>query len=563
MKKLRPLKKARKPKDFAVIDTETWGLGGELAFGIVYLTDKKYWIFYTKKEFYEILAKQRIKNVYAHNLDFDAIKIRDKSSVENTTNVIYAGGSLLKFTDEKNINWFDSYCLLKSSVSNLGQALGYKKLDTPDKFINPSTKTKNINQTDIKYCKRDCKIVMEFLKIAFNIIGTQKLTIASASMFIFRKQFLKQELVISELHSNFKDSYYGGRVEAFYLGKVNAKVVDINSLYPYVMRITPLPHPSFLKETSNLDLQEFTTILNRFEGCAEVVIYHPKTKIGLIPYRHNGKLIFPYGLIEGTYNFNELRFAVSQGCVLKQVKKVTYSKVKLFNFFTPFVEHFYNLKNTSKGAEKLFYKFILNSLYGKFGERKHNERIYLEAKELNENVRQLEKSNDKYKVVQVKRNYYYIDIERVKKDPPIHQVYTICSYITSAARLELTKELVKNSEAVLYCDTDSIALSTDFKGKLSTRLGDWSFESYEISKIYGNKYYKTNNGLKIKGVPKRATIDKRSFNYEHLIKTKESIRRGLKAGSTVQMSKKIKFDYDKRKPTKNGFTKIINTKNLI
>lgn len=557
IKVLRKIKKKGKIKRFAVVDTETWGLGGELAFGVIYINDNKNWTFYDKEHFYKIMKLNKIKHIYAHNLDFDAVKIRGISSVENTTNLIYTGGLLLKFTDEEGINWYDSYCLLKSSVDALGVAIGLKKLETPKKFIDPPAENyRTVSKKDINYCKRDCKIIKNYLDTAFELIGAQKLTIASAAMYIFRRKFLKSDLVVNSLHTKFKESYYGGRVEAFKLGNVNAKVVDINSMYPAVMRDIVFPHPGHLRTYNNVTKEEFLTYLKRYEGVAKVKISHPKTKIGLLPYRHK-KLYFPAGNFTGSWNFNELRFALLHGCKILEVYEVTYSKVKLFNFFTEFVTTFYTLRKQETGAKQLFYKFILNSLYGKFAENTHTERVYLHASKLNKFIKELLTKNCTFTVHELKRDYFYIDYAKEIEDVPIHQIYLLSSYITSAARVKLAKSLIKNSDSVVYCDTDSMALEKPFKGVISKKLGGWDYENYTINKIIGNKFYKTDKELKVKGVPKSAKIKGKHFHYTHLIKSRESIRRGKKAGSTEQIKKKITFKYDKRIRLKNGDTEII------
>ena len=160
-----PINKPKKIKKFAVVDCETWGLGGPIAFGCIYINEKRKFFFKTKIDFYEIVKREQIKLMYAHNMEFDSIKIRGCSSFEQLkrdTQPLYAGGLLLSLTDDQGLEWRDSFTLLRSSVSALGQNLGLKKLETPDKFINPP-KIKTISESDIKYCYRDCKIVYLFL----------------------------------------------------------------------------------------------------------------------------------------------------------------------------------------------------------------------------------------------------------------------------------------------------------------------------------------------------------------------------------------------------------------
>ena len=552
---LRPIKKKGKIKPFAVVDTETWGLGGSLAFGCVYISDKDFFYFKTKEEFYKGLRARKIKLVYAHNLDFDATKIRDKSSLEDTKGSLYAGGLLLTFRDEYGITWRDSYALLKSKVSDLGKEIGFKKLETPKKFIEPRESNKYISSKDQRYCKRDCKIVKLYLDLLFETIGTQKLTIASSCMHLFRSKFLKENLLIRSQHKEFKASYYGGRVECFKLGKVDANVYDINSQYPYNMLKTDIPDPSRLK-TVYPDLKTFDFLLKNFEGCAEVKVFHPVQKIGMLPYRINSKLCFPSGKFQGTWNFNELRFAINNGLKILEVSKVTYSD-KTINIFKNYVEEYYKLKSESSGAMRLFYKFFLNTLYGKFGENSHSERVYVKERDLFSQVKKLSDKKTNFVIHELKRGYYYIDIKADLEKEPIHTIFPICSYITSAARIQLLKLLLDNEEGLIYCDTDSIATEKEFKGKISKNLGDCLPESYKIKRVIGNKTYKTDEGFKAKGIPKGAVLEGRLFKYEHLIKSKESLRRGLKAGSTEERFKTISFEYDKRVKKRNGETKIL------
>ena len=552
MKIFRPLKKAGIIKKYAVVDTETWGLGGKMAFGVVYISDKSWYKFKTCEQFYSIVKREKIKLIYAHNLDFDYVKITNTSSLVDTSSVIYAGGLLITLTDKTGLQWRDSLALLKSTVDNLGKALGLKKGVTPEKFCNPpkDLNYRTVNEKDIKYCVRDCKIVKIMLERLFNLTECQKMTIASTCMFYFRRKYLKEPIYIHDSHKLFQKSYYGGRVEAFKLGKTKAKVVDVNSMYPSVMKGLKIPHPNHIKQVYP-DLNTGKLLINQFEGVAHVTVKHPYQKIGMLPVRHDGKLIFPTGVFSGWYNFNELRFFMRNKGIIKEIKEFHYATKNLEGFFDDYVTDNYKLKNDSEGAEKLLYKFILNTLYGKFGERNHSKRIYFKKGEFESKI-EPEIKNRPFKLVELKRGFSYCEISGELDKEPLHTCFNICSYITSASRLVLLKALLENKNKVVYCDTDSMAIEGKYKGHIGSKLGQWSYEDYEVIKVYGNKFYRTNKGLKLKGVPKRAEIKGKKFYFEALIKSKESMRSEHKVGTTIIKTKSISLKYDKRTQNKNN-----------
>ncbi|GAI66888.1 unnamed protein product, partial [marine sediment metagenome] len=75
-------------------------------------------------------------------------------------------------------------------------------------------------------------------------------------------------------------------------------------------------------------------------GVARVQVKHPSHYFGFLPYKHEGKLLFPTGVFTGTWSLNELAFAVKYG-----VKVIKTSYVILFpqirNPFTEFVDYIY------------------------------------------------------------------------------------------------------------------------------------------------------------------------------------------------------------------------------
>src|SRR5690606_37551605 len=129
------------------------------------------------------------------------------------------------------ITFGDSMNIYPASVKKIGELIGLPKYEN-SKISTENLTPDNIQDQDIIYCIRDCEIVFTALRRIFEMTGSIKLTLPSLSMYDFRTNYLQNKLFYSELIDDFFESYYGGRCEAFRIGKVNASVFDVNSLYP-------------------------------------------------------------------------------------------------------------------------------------------------------------------------------------------------------------------------------------------------------------------------------------------------------------------------------------------
>jgi len=234
----------------------------------------------------------------------------------------------------------------------------------------------NITDEDIEYCARDCEIVLKVVQLFSNFLFqygvNMSSTIASIALRLYLTNFLDHEIKVSGYDGFFRNSYFGGRVEVFKGRKTwvdNVYYYDFNSLYPSVMFEAQYPDPETLK------YQPFSSVeyIKKYEGVSECTVYVPKdVKIPPLPYRHGGKLLFPVGTLTGWWNHNELRNAISYGVKILKVHKTVYAK-ETISPFRDFVHHFYTMRKKYKEEKNvtgaLFTKYILNSLYGKFGQR--------------------------------------------------------------------------------------------------------------------------------------------------------------------------------------------------
>ena len=168
-----------------------------------------------------------------------------------------------------------------------------------------------------------------------------------------------------------RESYKGGRVECFYLGDLNDEnyyFLDVNSLYPFVMRnnLYPIKYKQIVHRITPHSLG---TLLHSKAVVAKVLI---ETDLPIYAVRC-GRCMFPVGRFWTTLCTPELKYAFAHNHVKQVDVAVIYEQE---NIFRSYVNKFYTLRLDFKSAGVDEYvelcKKMLNSLYGKFGQKGEN-----------------------------------------------------------------------------------------------------------------------------------------------------------------------------------------------
>ncbi len=544
-----------------------WWLHGRpetFKYGVIY--GKNYTkIFYSLDELKLELLTKRFKNkkVFAHNATYDLTTIYgniftlDKQAIFTGSRFISCTNGNCIFADSMNI-------FVGQSVKKIGEQLGTKKAELGESLWSEN----GITFKEINYCIRDCEIVWDALVRSFEFAGDIKITQASLSMTYFRRHHQLYNIEHNENTAYFWDSYYGGRTEAFKIGKTHASVIDVKSMYPDQMKKLSFPNPKFLKVATNVNTKIFTQrFLPYYEGCLYAEVFHEPIWCGLLPVKREGKLLFPVGNLSGCWNFNEFRFALSTGYIkIKNISKIVYAE-RMASPFAEFVDQLFMLKTKAELEGNDFwrdlYKRYVNSLYGKFAQKIDEESIYIENIEKQYDlILEYQKKGlfKKLSLFNASRLDAFLIIGSQKNISINYSIPSFASYITSGARAKIAEKLLAlEKNKVVYCDTDSIFMENTFGVKEENFLGGWSFEDKIVTEIRGLKNYKFikegKNYHRLKGVPVKAKkLTENSYQYFNLIKTKESLRRNLDAGVLVERRKEIKGLYTKRIVLENGDT---------
>jgi hypothetical protein len=461
-----------------------------------------------------------------------------------------------------------------TSVEKIGKLMNLYKMDNV-KVKSAGLTKQNMTKEDEEYCMRDCEIVYKALLRIFEMTGTIKITLPSLAMYDFRHNYIEESVVFSELVDEFYESYYGGRTEAFYIGKTDAKVFDVNSMYPKAMATVVLPDIKHLKKVDSCDVKYLMYCLERFEGMAKVTVKHKETFFGYLPSRKvlnkASKLVFPVGEFTTTVNFNELRYAVNSGVVeIKKVFYIIYGN-PINSIFYDYINDNYNKrKESTDELERIIYKLKMNSLYGRFGMKLKMTTTYYESIPFNL-INELKESNRHcdIKLFNSIRADCFLVTDNEKAKNAFFSIPAIASYITSEARVLLLKNLVANEKnKVVYCDTDSIFLVGDFVGTIGDELGDFKLEEKKIIEVNGLKNYKYidadgKENVVIKGISRGSTKTKttagnqETYESQRYYKTKASLRQNKEAGQSYKMIKIVSNNYDKREVLDGGNTRAL------
>ena len=564
----KPVKGNVLPAHYGVFDCETEGLHGEARL-ICLITNtgmrKTFIGDRCAEEFIEFVTQREFRSYsfYAHNLAFDLSKTFEKvygNLIDSKSfDIVISGTRLIKAvymqSDKNRITFLDSLNLLPLPLAAIGDDLGFPKLHTPDKWMSGEP-ILYIDDQDIEYCFRDCEIIIRLLEVYRDFLNPFrvkiKLTFAANAKAIWRSMYCKTSgvFVDDKKDERFRQSYYGGRVEVMIRRyEYNKKLYyyDINSMYPFCMMHNKFPNPDKLKYSRDI------SIINTNEGCAELTVKSPDMKYPLLPYRHNGKLTFPIGEFKGTWNFPEIRKALDVGYEILEVHWIL-SSLPMESPFTEYVELFRDkkiqYKKDGKDALSQLSKWMLNSLYGKFAQRKDAEERYVSEQPAIGTPFRLEGEN----------SYKIMNVERVRAEET-----AVCwsSYVTTYARLLLYSFFPE--KGIYYMDTDSIVMDSPLPDDVidDYEFGKMSLEDeIEYSIFVAPKRYAYrsmlknlgNNVKKIKAIPKDVVslIPLDAFNndlcleYSKPTKMKTALHKGIISYSKEPVSKNLKVLNPKR-----------------
>jgi hypothetical protein len=435
--------------------------------------------------------------VWAHNLQYDLGNLF--ADELDKLNVTMVGGRLIR-AEWGPITFQDSYNLWPMNLKSIGAAFGLEK-----------------GQMDVRseaYVRRDVEILraaIQHVGAFVAEIGGDRIPATLGSLTVAAWQHFGGEN-FHESSPMSKAGFFGGRVELFRWGLQTSGMlggpceriqhVDVNSLYPFAMM------QRFPACASPIDSIEC-------DGVVDATVTVPEQPYCPLPVRlEYGRVCYPWGRMRGVWTTVELREAVRAHdaklvkihCGLGDPGKEENAPYR--DFMTLCYER--RLRATTE-AQKLFWKLLMNNLYG---------RLCVSGR-ISRSVKLSEENKSSGTPYGTKNLLTY--------NMPLPETtnYLHAAWVTGLGRVRLLEYMRKiRPEAMIYCDTDSLVYHGTTPGS-SKLVGEMKHEgTYETACCYVPKGYRFGTTYKAKGVPKakaREFLEEGKTAFDLPFRMRESI----------------------------------------
>lgn len=457
-------------------------------FGLYNGDTGEYYEFLTAAEVVAFL-EQKQTIVYAHNGGkFDYHYLRQYINSDEPMLVINGRFAKFKIGEcefRDSLNLFPNTRLKDFGVKD---EIDYRLMEA-DRRSDP-----NVMAEIKRYLRQDCVGLWEVIRRYWNDYG-KSLTQAGSSMKVWQKMSgIAAPRQTKAQHDKYRAFYFGGRVQCFSQGTQHVKfsVADINSAYPFAMLSDHPFSPAAI-------IDDHLPSDGKLHKC---FIELDCTSRGVFPWKsETGEMFFPD---DEAGNRNRMRrycvtgYEFITALDLNLVSNIIIRRVHYFPEsvnFKDYITHFFDKREEARKnkdvAGRIFGKYFMNSLYGKFGANPEKYREYViasvdsildwKAKGFNEYKRWGERwlmerapTEDELADASGKWRYY--------------NVATAAS-VTGYVRAYLLRGMHRCS-GVMYCDTDSIA-ATDTAGlSFGSDLGRYKNEGdFDLAHIAGKKMY--------------------------------------------------------------------------
>lgn len=519
-------------------------------------------VFYEPSEFWDWLdGKARLRQriwLFAHNTAYDFRVVKGFTTLPlrgwTMRRPIFDHGRFLVTwrKGRTTLTFSDTMNYFPMALQKLGESMGEHKLPMPPKEA-PF-------ETWLYYCWQDVNVIEKTILSLREFIGSEDLgtwgvTSARQAMNAYTHRFMKHKIFVHSIESASElelACYHGGRVEAFRLGEIPWSPVyklDVNSMYPYVMALNEYPR-AVMDYVAGVPPRALEPYMERYSvlGLCQLETDEPVYATYI-----NKKLCFPVGRFPCFLTHGEIEYALERGHLKRLIEGYYYEKAPLFS---EFVSYFYD-KRQQYGKEgnlpfQLFCKMVMNSLYGKFGQRVPASEVVGDADPSVMKIVQVfdVETGESWKEITI-GGLVYKEGERTLS---FNSFPAISATVTGYARVflwRLCKQAGRNN--VGYCDTDSLLVSPEGYERLQPlidpqRLGALKVESIaDHASIQGLKDYTVGDVRHIKGV-RPTDIEVRPGVFE--TQQVPGIRNGLWKGDAekvvfIRLLKHLTRDYDK------------------
>ncbi len=424
----------------------------------------------------------------------------------------YQGGptTILRIKNAKRtILFLDTLNWFPGSLASWGEKMGLPKLDTDHQ--DPDTEAVSL------YCRRDTEIIVGMYEewialVEKHDLGGVALSVGGQAFNAFRHKYMEHKIY---LHSNEqalqleRDAYFGGRTECWWIGNLPKQpytVVDVHSMYPYVMQEQEYPCRLAFRY-ARATVANLVKALPHWGVVATVRVHVDRP---VVPIRDTYHTLFPTGEFWTDLTGPDLKQVLKHGEILDVRDVCLYETAPLF---AGYVKAFYRLRRQYQKEGKVLWeaivKKLLNTLYGKWGQKKAvwEKHPNYEGRPSGWDVAYvMGQPGTVYSLCLGPEIFNLVEITESPGSFP-----AIAAYVTAYARAHLWEFIETAGPAhVYYMDTDSLLVDAkglaNLAGKIHpTRLGAMGIEHQaDDCEIRCPKDYRIGDRRRIKGLTRNA-----------------------------------------------------------
>lgn len=512
------------------------------------------------KEFFEKIQTCKDKKIYFHNLKFDGSFLltyllsnnyvqceRCQKAGEfsalideqgNFYNIIYIFN---KNDKDYKIEFLDSAKLFPDTLRNLAITFGLPVQKGELDYEKVRYENHKLTQDEEKYIINDVVILRECINIAINR-GMNKMTIGSNALQYYKDMVSKKGVTFEQVFPKLTEDEYTFIEKAYKGGcsmlkhtmrnKITPTIVyDINNMYGSILQSKPMPYgkPIYYKgkykkdDKYNLFIQHITCEFAIKENCPPCIQIKNNPE-----FLSNEWVEYSLGIVDLYLTNMDMKLLFDNYNIYHLKYIDGYKFMSGTKFFCEYINYWYDIKVNGNGVDKKIAKLYNNSLYGKFG-----------TKPLRNNV------------------YFKLENGVLKRDKLVESkcktIYApVAVFTTSYGREMIISAAKKTWDKFIYCDTDSLHLTSEVNNIDidNKKLGYFKLEEKGIGKYLKQKTYiidlnkeyweinefgelKTQKivcaGLNKMLLPKR--IELKDFNIG--IKLKKIVAKKIKGGVTL------------------------------
>lgn len=443
-----------------------------------------------------------------------------------------------KHRQRKGFDVYDCYQFYQTSLNKAAKKiLGVGKKDIPQTWLDDMTiplRTPRHKEKVISYCKTDaylCEKLFDNLSRQFHQLSidfSRPISAGSLALKTFGSK-MKNQLPYWQ-HESQRRIYYGGRVEVFKRGYFkNCYIYDISSAYPHALSTFYDPSACYQKVSPGYDK-------HAAYGIYDIQVKIPSTLyVSPLPCDLLG---FDYDPMMLTYPSGTFRIRVdkySMEIALPYVTKIFYARQwfpSTHEKWFPEIPDLF-LERKRRTDISLAVKLVLNSLYGKFAERRE---MIIPA------------------TYPGKQDAFYVEKKgflRKIKVGTRHTNFLVAAHITGFTRAALYKAMTNMpSNKLISCATDGIIT----RGRIlnlagPVRLGGWQEKGCAKELIsLGSGIYAYHDGIgwinKFRGYRTNKDIvdllkEKRRTTVTIKVKTVNSLQECVRRGEIQRLNEML------------------------